>query len=224
MAEPVASISTGQGVRWTFGRRRAGKAPRAFCVATHQPSQRSTPSIPSLMPLMAQLSEDVSRRPKRLYKKRTPVTFRPKSELSIQLAGTLGKGLRRNTHCCPYPFESCSLCLWLDGSTPPGMFPCSSRHISARSGLLGRRLRPIASCSLPITHPKLGGPGYKARAGYKANFASSSSSTVLLCVPLSSSTSSHILSSKALISVSEFFFFFKPVLANPLWLALGRAE
>lgn len=209
MAESVAFISTGQGVRWTFGRRRAGKAPRAFRVATHQPSQRSTPSIHSLMSLMAQLSEDVSRRHKFLYKKRTPVTFRPKSELLIQLAGTLGKCLQHNTHCCPYPFERCSLCLWLDASTPPGMFPCSSRHISARSGLLGHRLRPITSCSLPITQPKLGGPGYKARAGYKANFASSSRSTVLLCVPLSSSTSSHISSSKTLISVSELLFFFQ---------------
>lgn len=62
VAESVASISTGQGEKWTFGRRRAGKAPRAFPVATHQLSQRSTPSIRSLMPLMAQLSEALSRR------------------------------------------------------------------------------------------------------------------------------------------------------------------
>lgn len=34
-----------------------------------------------------------------------------------------------------------------------GMFLCSSRHVSTMGGLLGHTLRPIASCSPPITHP-----------------------------------------------------------------------
>lgn len=98
---------------------------------------------------------------------------------AINIAGNdFGKGLQHSTHCCPYPLERCSLYLWLDGSTPPGMFSCSSRRVSAMGGLLGHILRPIASCSLPITRPKLGGPGYKA------NFASSSRIIVSLCVPL----------------------------------------
>lgn len=204
MAESVASISTGQGEKWTFRRRRAGKAARAFHVCTHQLSQRSTPSIYSLMPLMAQLSEALSRRTNCLYKKRGlhwpsdqkvsyPYSWQQRWEGFVAQDPSLSLSL--------WKMLFLSVSGWVQ-DIPSGMTPCSSRHIFAIGELLGHTFRPITSCSSPIIDPKLGGPGYKA------NFAPSSI-TVSLCVPLILYL--HHISSKALISVSEV------LLSNP-WL------
>jgi len=54
-----------------------------------------------MMLLMDQLSEALQGRPKMLYKKRPSVTFRPKPELSIQLAEVLGRVCLKNAlHAC----------------------------------------------------------------------------------------------------------------------------
>jgi len=149
---------------------------------------------------MALFSEGLSKRPKCLYEKRTPLTFRPNSGLSKQLVAASGRLCGPASIAVLIPLKD-ALCacgsmgplhLGCAQDIPPQMSPCSSSH-----RLLGHLLRPITSCSLPITHPKLGGPDYKA------NLTSSSRSVVSLRVPLSFSASSSISSSKALLSLAE---------------------
>lgn len=71
-------------------------------------------SIPYAMPLTAQLSGALSSKPQCLHRKRTPVTFRPKNELSIQLGATLGRvcGSTLSAAIIPLKDALCA-CSWM---------------------------------------------------------------------------------------------------------------
>lgn len=161
-------------------------------------------SIPYTMPLMAQLSGALSSKPQCLYRKRTPVTFRPKNELSIQLGATLGRvcGSTLSAAIIPLKDALCA-CSWMGPlqlgcaqDIPPGCF-----HV-----LLGT-YQPWMGCL--DTHSDLSHPVPISNwvvLVVKPASNLSSRSIVSLSIPLSSSTSSHISSSKALISFCELFF------------------
>lgn len=120
-----------------FGRRRAGKAPRSFPIATHQPAQESTPGLNNAqVPSEREDSIDLQT-----------------EKWDIGAAGST-LGWEHNTPCCPYPSGKCSLHLWLHGSIPPGMFPCSSRCVSAWVGSLDTHSEPShpAPCPFHIPH------------------------------------------------------------------------
>lgn len=129
---------------------------------------------------------------------------------------TLGKGLQHNTPCCLLP----SLCLWLGGSIPPGIFPCSPRHVSAWVGSLDTHSEPSHPAPYPFHIPKL----------LESQLCSKQQEPGIApaCSSLSSNPS-HISSSKALILFSELLLqtWACPdtvVLGDPVREGLGRRE
>lgn len=106
---------------------------------------------------------------------------------------TLGKGLQHNTPCCPYPSGRCSLCLWLDGSIPPGILPCSSRQVSAWVGSSDLH----SESSHPAPYP------FHIPNHLQSQLCSKQREPGIAACSSLSSTSCHISSSKALVPVSE---------------------
>lgn len=104
---------------------------------------------------------------------------------------TLREGLQLNTPCCPYPLGKCSLFLWLDGSIPPGIFPCSSRYVPAWVGSLDTHSEP----SHPASHPPYI-PNQLEKPNPSQLYSKQQEPRIAACSSLSP-TPSHISASKA---------------------------
>lgn len=205
LALVAESINTGQGERWALGgelEKLQDPSPLSSSAIPEEHSRlKQCPWWPNFLSLLQE---------SQVPSEREDSIDLQTEKWDIGAAGSmLGKGLQHNTPCCPYPSGRCSLYLWLHGSIPPGIFPCSPRHVSARVGSLDTHSEP--------SHPA----PYPSQTSWKASFAPSSRSLELLPVPLSLPPSlSSLLLKLWFLSLS---YCCKPGPAKTLWLALSGA-